>query len=60
MVVSLTFTIAGGYMARLSLVETTRWVTHTDEVKLAIDRCGSRSCAAITTRWRGPSTRSRS
>jgi diguanylate cyclase (GGDEF)-like protein len=36
---SLFVTIAAGYVTRLSLVEATWWVTHTDEVKLAIADC---------------------
>jgi diguanylate cyclase (GGDEF)-like protein len=36
---SLIATVVSGYFARLSLIEATWWVTHTDEVKLAIDEC---------------------
>src|SRR5580704_14636653 len=36
---SLIATIVSGYLTRLSLVEATSWVTHTDEVKLAIAEC---------------------
>jgi diguanylate cyclase (GGDEF)-like protein len=36
---SLVATIASGYLTRLSLIEATWWVTHTEEVKLAIDEC---------------------
>jgi PAS domain-containing protein len=36
---SLILTIAAGYVTRLSLVEASWWVTHTDEVKLAIADC---------------------
>jgi diguanylate cyclase (GGDEF)-like protein len=35
----LAVTIAAGYMTRLSLVSSTAWVEHTDEVKLAIAGC---------------------
>src|SRR5580658_1282724 len=38
-IASLIVTIVGGYLTRLSLVETSWWVTHTDEVKLAINDC---------------------
>jgi diguanylate cyclase (GGDEF)-like protein len=36
---SLVLTILAGYLTRVSLVEATAWVTHTDDVKLAIDDC---------------------
>jgi len=36
---SLVLTIVGGYLTRLSLSEASFWVTHTDEVKLAIAEC---------------------
>ncbi len=36
---SLVVTILAGYSTRLSLVEAAAWVTHTDEVKLAIAGC---------------------
>jgi diguanylate cyclase (GGDEF)-like protein len=36
---SLIATIVSGYLTRLSLIETTWWATHTDEVKLAIAEC---------------------
>jgi diguanylate cyclase (GGDEF)-like protein len=36
---SLIATIVAGYLTRLSLIEATWWVTHTDEVKLAIGEC---------------------
>jgi hypothetical protein len=36
---SLVVTVVAGYLTRLSLVEATWWVTHSDEVKLAIDEC---------------------
>ncbi len=37
--VSLVATIVSGYLTRLALVEAAWWVTHTDEVKLAIAEC---------------------
>jgi hypothetical protein len=36
---SLVITVAAGYLTRLSLVEAAWWVTHTDEVKLALAGC---------------------
>ena len=36
---SLIVTIVAGYLTRLSLIEASTWVTHTDEVKLAIAEC---------------------
>lgn len=36
---SLGVTIVAGYLTRLSLVDASAWVTHTDEVKLALDEC---------------------
>ncbi|HTB72503.1 MAG TPA: diguanylate cyclase [Polyangiaceae bacterium] len=36
---SLVVTIVAGYLTRLSLIETTWWVTHTEEVKLSIAKC---------------------
>ena len=36
---SLLLTVIAGYMTRLSLIEASWWVTHTDEVKLAITEC---------------------
>jgi diguanylate cyclase (GGDEF)-like protein len=36
---SLIVTIAAGYVTRLSLIKASGWVTHTDEVKLAIAEC---------------------
>jgi hypothetical protein len=36
---SLVATIVSGYLTRLSVIEAAWWVTHTDEVKLAIAEC---------------------
>jgi len=36
---SLFLTVIAGYMTRLSLIEASWWVTHTDDVKLAITEC---------------------
>ena len=36
---SLVVTITAGYLTRLSLIEASWWVTHTDEVKLAVTEC---------------------
>lgn len=36
---SLAATIAAGYLTRVSLVEATAWVTHTDDVKFAVADC---------------------
>jgi diguanylate cyclase (GGDEF)-like protein len=38
-VVSLAVTFLGGYLTRLSIIETSAWVAHTHEVKVAIDEC---------------------
>ena len=38
-VASLIVSVVAGYLTRLSLVESTRWVTHSSEVKLAIAEC---------------------